>query len=236
MPTTIEIQLFNFNELSDKLKEKVIEKHRNFEVELYDWYDFMYEDWKAKLISIGFENPSIYFSGFYNQGDGACFDCTQFNITSLTKALGYDPVKSTIIEIINPEITIEKRSNGSHENTRYINCNFTMLPVFSAEAADIKKILSAPLEELPTLLTDDLSEEERICLEARLKYSAPAINLENIYQEFIHDLEDLRKDLSKQIYNDLKEEFRTLTSDEHLKEVIQEQGWKFLKNGELWEG
>ncbi len=52
---TIEIQLFKFNELSDKAKEKAIEENYNWNV-LYDWYDNVYEDAKNVGITInGFD-------------------------------------------------------------------------------------------------------------------------------------------------------------------------------------
>jgi len=52
---TIEIQLFKFDELSDKAKEKAIEENYNWNV-LYDWYDNVYEDAKNVGIEInGFD-------------------------------------------------------------------------------------------------------------------------------------------------------------------------------------
>ena len=48
---TIEIQLFKFDELSDKAKEKAIEENYNWNV-LYDWYDNVYEDAKNVGIKI----------------------------------------------------------------------------------------------------------------------------------------------------------------------------------------
>ena len=48
---TIEIQLFKFDELSDKAKEKAIEENYNWNV-LYDWYENVYEDAKNVGITI----------------------------------------------------------------------------------------------------------------------------------------------------------------------------------------
>ena len=69
----ITINLYSFNELSPEIQKKVLDDNRTINVN-YNWHDFIYDNWKEKLTSFGFINPEIYFSGFYSQGDGACFD------------------------------------------------------------------------------------------------------------------------------------------------------------------
>ena len=70
----IETPVYKFSELSDEAKEKAIEHCRQINVEDTDWYEFVYEGWYALLKSYGFTDAKIYFSGFFSQGDGACFD------------------------------------------------------------------------------------------------------------------------------------------------------------------
>lgn len=70
---TKELTVYSYSELSETAKEKA----RNWYIENccdYEWYDFILEDWKEKLAEIGFTNAKIYFTGFWSQGDGACFD------------------------------------------------------------------------------------------------------------------------------------------------------------------
>lgn len=69
------IELFEFDELPEKIKAKVLEKNRYINTEGEEWCQFELEDWKTKLESMGFENPEISYSGFYCQGDGASFVC-----------------------------------------------------------------------------------------------------------------------------------------------------------------
>jgi hypothetical protein len=67
---------FKFDQLDPKLQAKVLDKNREINVEVdFDWHAPILEDWTAKLEDIGFPDPEIRFSGFYNQGDGACFSC-----------------------------------------------------------------------------------------------------------------------------------------------------------------
>lgn len=75
--------------LSEERRDALLEKHRNTNVEHVDWWDSVYEqfveDCVEKGICVDYHNvktmggktvakPSIYFSGFWSQGDGACFD------------------------------------------------------------------------------------------------------------------------------------------------------------------
>ncbi len=74
--------------LSKERRNALLEEHRDINVH-DEWYDGVYgmfvEDCKEKGICVDYHNvktvggktvvkPSIYFSGFWSQGDGACFD------------------------------------------------------------------------------------------------------------------------------------------------------------------
>lgn len=86
-------QLFNFEELSDKAKAKARDWWR--ESSFHDeWWDATYEDAVRCAAILGIEiaerrqpwrnittgkegvsiSPAIFFSGFWSQGDGACFE------------------------------------------------------------------------------------------------------------------------------------------------------------------
>ena len=75
--------------LSKERRDALLKKHRNTNVEWWGWWDSVYEmfveDCVEKGICVEYHNvktaggktvvkPSIYFSGFWSQGDGACFD------------------------------------------------------------------------------------------------------------------------------------------------------------------
>ena len=74
-----EIQLFEFDELPEAIKAKVIEKYRDINTD-YEWHDMSLADWKEKLEAMGFEEPKIAFRGFCCQGDGASFDCKNVDV------------------------------------------------------------------------------------------------------------------------------------------------------------
>lgn len=76
--------------LSKERRDALLEKHRDTNVGWYfEWYDSVYEMFVGDCVEKGIcvdthdvktmggktvTKPSIYFSGFSSQGDGACFD------------------------------------------------------------------------------------------------------------------------------------------------------------------
>lgn len=83
---TIETAVYKFNELSDEAKQRAIECYRNG-YEFFD--DFVREDAACIAEILGIDlltrpvklmggstryDPCIYYSGFWSQGDGACFE------------------------------------------------------------------------------------------------------------------------------------------------------------------
>lgn len=67
------VTLYEFAELSDDAKDRARDWWRNQAFE-YGWWDSVYEDIKMCAAILGIEIDRIYFSGFWSQGDGACFE------------------------------------------------------------------------------------------------------------------------------------------------------------------
>ena len=75
MSKVIEETVYTIDELKDQFPEvykKVIEKQWDINV-MHGWYDFIEADYIEQLEKIGFYDIEIQFSGFWSQGDGACF-------------------------------------------------------------------------------------------------------------------------------------------------------------------
>lgn len=80
MPALKQYLIYTFDELSEAAKEKAREWYRDGQLDYGRW-DSVYEqaDTAAKHLGIdidrkGKHTPAIYFSGFWSQGDGACFE------------------------------------------------------------------------------------------------------------------------------------------------------------------
>ncbi len=66
------INVYAFDELDDKAKEKARQWWRE-SADFSHESEYVYEDAKDCLALVGFEIERIYYSGFWSQGDGACF-------------------------------------------------------------------------------------------------------------------------------------------------------------------
>lgn len=81
MPHAQTKTVFYFDELDDRAQERARDWFREGALD-YDWWEFIYENAVTcgKILGIEIDTqtknnrPTIYFSGFSSQGDGACFE------------------------------------------------------------------------------------------------------------------------------------------------------------------
>jgi hypothetical protein len=62
------------NLISPEQKSKLIDKYRDINVDWNDWSEWVIEQFKEDMALIGIDVDRVYFSGFWSQGDGACFE------------------------------------------------------------------------------------------------------------------------------------------------------------------
>lgn len=159
------INLYQFNELSDDQKQKVIEKYRDFNDDIFDSY-INDECNILELVENGFKNPTIHYDLSYSQGSGACFDCNDFDFELLLKDWQHKH-KKWIINILKNhyECEILKNQFGyhySHSKTRY----FTAYELFYNTYSHVECAANKAIEyienlryELSESLTDRLYQE-----------------------------------------------------------------------------
>ena len=117
---TIKIKVLKFEELKPEVQKKVIENNRYFNVEDSDWDKWILEEETENLNKKGFENAVIHYSGFYSQGDGACFTAN----VNIMKVLKHLKLLSKCKNICKKSITIKIIKSSSmyhHENTMDID-------------------------------------------------------------------------------------------------------------------
>jgi hypothetical protein len=101
----------NFNELSEEDKAKAIEKNRNFNTEDSFWSESVIDDGKAIAALMGIEIKNVYWSRFYSQGDGACFEGTFRHKKDTVKAvLNYAPQDKEIQRIAREVQDLHRKS------------------------------------------------------------------------------------------------------------------------------
>lgn len=133
---TIEVNTYSFSELSDDIKEAVINNFRDISTDYYDWYEDTIYDAKEIGKLIGIDIDKIYFSGFSSQGDGACFEGSYcYEKQSVKKIKEYAPLDKELHEIAKNLADIQKkyfyslsanvaqRGHYMHENCTYIIVN-----------------------------------------------------------------------------------------------------------------
>ena len=69
---TIETVVYEYDELDESAQEKAREWYRKGALD-YEWYDSAFDTIRTAGAYLGLGVEDIYFSGFYSQGDGACF-------------------------------------------------------------------------------------------------------------------------------------------------------------------
>jgi hypothetical protein len=109
-------QVYKFSELAPEIQDKLIERQRQSAGEFFDGADCVYEDAATIADLFGLDirtrtvklmngstrqDPCIYYSGFWSQGDGACFEGTyRYQKGALAAVKDYAPVDTRLHRIV----------------------------------------------------------------------------------------------------------------------------------------
>lgn len=118
----IETKAYQLHELSSEAQKKAIENVRNHEGYLdYKWWGFTYDYVKEIAALFGLEIDEIYCSGFYSQGDGACFEGDySYKAGGLKAVKEYAPLDMELHEIVQGLQDTQRRYfYGLTANTRH---------------------------------------------------------------------------------------------------------------------
>lgn len=156
------IEVFEIDELSDDAKKRAIESLRDINVS-HSWWELVYDKHKQIINDAGFINPELHFSGFWSQGDGACFDCDYVNIEQYAQTTN----EKRVLALQKEEyIDFGVMKNGyanhySHEKTRYTDwsANRTVSGVLKAVCDGLENKIENRRLELCRALYRDLEAE-----------------------------------------------------------------------------
>ena len=125
MPRIVETTVYTIDELSDAAKESARIWYRD--QGLHDeWYDFVYEDFETICRMLGIalgtapvrlygggtrDKPQVWFSGFWNQGDGASFAGRYSYARGAAKAIRAHAPKDAELHRIADELQAVQRKN-----------------------------------------------------------------------------------------------------------------------------
>jgi len=144
----LETTVYKVGELSDDAKQHALEKLYDLNVN-HDWWDFLFDDAAniAELFGLDicqtrqermdktfFYKPTIYFSGFSSQGDGACFEGRySYQKGGLKAVMDYAPKDEELHRIVRDlqnlqaknfyKVTFRTYHRGhyNHENCMYLD-------------------------------------------------------------------------------------------------------------------
>lgn len=95
----IETKVYQFEELSPKAKDVAINAAREF-LEFSDYASYSIDDAKAIATLMGWDIAEVHYSGFYSQGDGACFvGGMQYKDGCFAAVQAYAPTDTVLHEI-----------------------------------------------------------------------------------------------------------------------------------------
>lgn len=97
----VEYKIYTFDELSEKAKERARNWWREASQYQYnDFHEFVYEDAMTIGKLMGLDISKIYYTGFWSQGDGACFEGRwEYKPDALEKVKEYAPLDEGLHEV-----------------------------------------------------------------------------------------------------------------------------------------
>lgn len=200
---TTQTTVFSFEELSEKSQAKAIDKECQILGE--NWTaEHVIESCSEWLSMLGFSNTKIYYSGFWSQGDGACF-------------IGDYAFKKDTVEKIATEFP--KFTELQDIAKRLYNLQAKMNYSISASISHYGRYYHENSMEVAIDVEDFNCElEEDFILICELE------------EDFIL----ICKDIAQMIYKYLFECYESETSEDHAKEVILDNDFQFLECGKLY--
>lgn len=192
-----------FNNLPEQAKSLILHNHRHWNVEHIDWWDSVYDMFKEDMDKIGIEVDRMYFSGFWSQGDGACFEGRVGEWGEFMRSLGYDD--PALIKHAAEAFTfaVQHRGHYYHENCTSFEADLA-LPDSDADQWF--------LEHFSPYQDDRHGLREAVWMAVINKYDRDALE-----REFTEAFKNHMRDL----YKRLEEEYDYLTSDDAVLEALE---------------
>ena len=232
MPATKEITIYKWEELSQSAKDRA----RDWYIEGmdYEWWEGVYEMAKEDGYELGFCIDKINFSGFYSQGDGACWqgqvDVRQWLETHGNDSIGLSAWCALIQEdVISKHISVKTSpSNYCHENTMDVGevvPDGRLIDGDEDEWLDLKeaKIVGQgifdgmSIADIHLLINTDEANPYKLSNIAALDIA----------------IEESAKDYARKIYSQLREEYEYLCSEEMMLDHFNCNDYYFDETGRL---
>lgn len=193
--------------MDEATKAELLDKYRDINVDFEDWSDYVVDQFKEDMRKI-VDISNVYWSGFWSQGDGACFECyvSSEDWYALMTELGYDPDGSDRVfyEFMKTHGYIDVKHTGHY-------CHHKSVTFY---------------DRVPK--PQDYEDEDLIYFYAPYKCevcdtkaaSWVALMRNASVCALVRDVEEYLTDKMQELYRLLEKEYKYLTSDEAVWEAI----------------
>jgi len=205
---------YKFSDLpTQALKDAAIEANRDINTSHHDWHECTLDDWKEKLGALGYDSPEIAYSGFWSQGDGASFTASSVpSHTTDPKVIEAWELVQRMHELAGPPTD----DNGLEDITRWSLEDMANGKVYRhCHRYSHENTVSVDWD------SDDFPCTSGLLLEEHWNTLWQAI------EDYYEGLDDTVRDLCREIYSDLEDEYEYLTSDEVVAETLDSNDYEF---------
>lgn len=197
-----------FDELSGEAKERAREWYRQGNCDDSYWSECTIDDAKEIGKYMGMDVDKVYFSGFWSQGDGACFEGTwRASDVKVDKLKEYAPQDKELHRIVNGLAELAKEYPDGYFKVKhrghYSHSRCTSFDV-----------------ELPCEQEEELEYDSP-------EYKALQVKLGKDEDTLI----ELARDFMDWIYQTLEKDWDYQDSDEQVDEAIRVNEYEFLEDG-----
>lgn len=224
---TIVRQLYQYEELTDKAKEAAREWYR--EASAYDeFHEFVYEHAVqcAKILGIEIADktqnwvnvstgkkgvhtsPAIFFSGFWSQGDGACFEGRYSFAANAAKLIRDHAPTDTDLHAIADALASLPYGEGWSARMKHTDHHYSHSGCMSVDSEWRGPVADAMGDEITELPDNDLCDGEETIKRAM-------------------------RDFADWIYRQLEAEYAYQNADEQVDDSIIANEYEFTETGEI---
>jgi hypothetical protein len=153
----IEVPLYSFLELDENVKNKIIEDYRTS----YCFYETpVIDGFREDMLAYGAEDVDVQWSGFYSQGDGACFTAVFDTVKLLSSLYKYDSDYDKLINRIkNGAYSVDISVVRCGQSNHYSHSNTVKICINCENWDDLTEYHQEQLIGLETYLTEWVRSE-----------------------------------------------------------------------------
>jgi hypothetical protein len=238
--------IYTFGELevsrqAGQIRASVVELARQHLVNMAvndEWAEYVFDLWIAALDEIGFEDAEIRYSGFCSQGDGASFTA-RVDLAKMSKYLSTD---------IEPQERVEVGEDGKEQYAAWLTHKIGGKPATDPKYARMAWVTNVAhisvvrdsrpyVHEMTCSVESDLGDDGELVTYSRTAagkttcesqtWESRTPRVRAVWENFVSDVEILRRDVSRAIYANLEADYEALTDDEELKRLSEDQNIYF---------